>query len=216
MALTETTLSSACAAADASIVVASASGFAAGYYVRMNEEICQVAKAYVSGTTIPLMRGVGGTVAIDHPVTQAVEVGAASDTEWGTQAAQTSAQFPIAGVARVTRTYSASGAIELPPPGSDGFAILNAVSTTVLAMTLALPSKAADGTRLRIASRNGTGAHTVTIAGRLNGAPSGNYTIITAPASPFMVELHALDSFWYVCSGPAWTGTVTLITVGVS
>lgn len=215
MALTETTLSSACAAGDKSIVVASATGFAAGYLVRMDQEIAQVSKAYVSGTTIPLMRGQGGTYANAHPVTCAVQVGAASDTDWGAQAAQTNVQFPIAGKARTTTSYSASGAIALPDPGSDSFAILNAVSTTVLAMTLAAPTRAMDGTVLRIASRNGTGAHTITIEGGLNGAGSG-YDVFTFPAGPVMLELVALDLFWYTPTHPAFTGTVTLLVGGIA
>lgn len=215
MALTETTLSSACAAGDKSIVVASATGFSAGYQVRIDQEICQVSKAYVSGTTIPLLRAQGGTFGQAHPVTAAVQVGSPSDTDWGAVSPQTANQFPIAGRARVQQSYSASGAITLPDPGSDGFAILNAVSTTVLAMTLAAPTRAMDGTSLIIASRNGTGAHTITVSGGMNGAGSG-YDVFTFPAGPVMIELVALDLFWYVKAAPAFTGTVTLLTGGIA
>jgi len=216
MALTETTLSAAFSkATDKNIVVASATGFSAGYIIRIDDELMQVAKSYVSGTTIPILPAIGGTAPTDHPSGAAVEVGAASDSEWGASAAQISTQFPFVKAARQV-SYSASGAITLPDPGSDMTAVLNASSTTVLAMTVALPTKAMDGSKLRILSRNGTGAHTITFAGRLNGAGSGNYTVFTFPANPVMIEVVAYDSFWYVTTCPAWTGTVTLLVGGIA
>lgn len=217
MALVATTLASACAASDRSIVVASATSIAAGVQVKIDDEIMVVTREYVNAsTTVPVLRGQNGGIPTAHPITAAVYHGAVSDSEWGGQAGQTVVNFPYAGRAERYTSYSASGAITLPDPGSDGVAVLNAVSTTVLAMTVALPSKAQDGCRLRIASRNGTGAHTITLAGRLNGAGSGNYTVFTFPASPVMIELIALDEFWYVVTSPAWTGTVTLLVGGIA
>ena len=217
MALTNTTLSSACAEGDSSIVVASATSIAAGVKIRIDQEDMKVTPAYVlASTTVPVLRGQGGTFAQAHPVTAPVNHALPSDPEWGSQAAQTTANYPIAGRALVQQSYSASGAITLPDPGSDGFAILNAVSTTILAMTVASPTTAQTGCRLKIASRNGTGAHTITFANRLNGAGSGNYTVFTFPANPVMIEVTALNGAWYVTAGPAWTGTVTLLTGGIA
>jgi hypothetical protein len=217
MALVATTLSSACAASDNFIVVASATSIAAGVQVKVDGEIMFVTRAYVLGsTTVPVLRGQNGGQPVAHPATCAVYHGLPSDPEWGSQAAQTDTEFPIAGKAETYTSYSASGAIALPAPGSDAIAVLNAVSTTILAMTVALPSKAQDGCRLLIASRNGTGAHTITFAGRLNGAGSGNYTVFTFPANPVMIECIALDEFWYVVTSPAWTGTVTLLVGGIA
>lgn len=216
MALVETTLGAACAATDASITVASATSVAAGVIIRCDDELMQVAKSYVlASTTVPVLRGRQGTVPTAHPSGAAVEHGLASDAEWGSAAAQISTQFPFVKAARQL-SYSASGAITLPSPGADMTAVLNASSTTVLAMTVALPSKAMDGSKLRILSRNGTGAHTITFAGRLNGAGSGNYTVFTFPANPVMIEVVAYDSFWYVTTCPAWTGTVTLLVGGIA
>ena len=217
MSLVATTLSAECSATQSFIVVASATSIAAGVQVKIDDEIMIVTKGYVlASTTVPVLRGRNGSAPILHPVTSAVYHGVASDTEWGGQAAQTVVNFPYAGKAERFTSYSASGAITLPDPGSDGVAVLNAVSTTVLAMTVALPTKAMDGCRLRIASRNGTGAHTITLAGRLNGAGSGNYTVFTFPANPVMIELIALDEFWYVVTSPAWTGTVALLVGGIA
>lgn len=214
MALVETTLSSACAAGDSKIVVASATSIAAGRIVLVDDEQMVVTRAYVNAsTTVPVLRAQDGTAAVAHPSGAAVEHGDASD--FGSQAAQTEVQFPLAGRALTRTSYSASGAIALPSPGSDAFAILNASGSAVLAMTLAVPTKVMDGCRLMIASRNGTGAHTITIESGINGAGS-SYDVFTFPAGPVMIELVALDSFWYTSAHPAITGTVTLLTGGIA
>ncbi len=215
MALVETTLGAACAATDASITVASATSVAAGVIIRCDDELMKVAKSYVlASTTVPVLRGQGGTVPTAHPSGAAIEHGLASDAEWGSAAAQISTQFPFVKAVRQL-SYSADGAISLPSPGSDGIAVLNASGSTVLAMTLAVPTKAMDGCKLKIASRNGTGAHTINVSGGINGA-GGSYDVFTFPAGPVMIELTALDSVWYTTAHPAWTGTVTLLTGGIA
>ena len=50
MALVHTTVSAAVTAADTSITVASATGFSAGYIVRVGDEMMRVGGAYTSGT----------------------------------------------------------------------------------------------------------------------------------------------------------------------
>ena len=57
MALTTTTCSSAIAAADQSIVVASATGFSAGKTVLVNGEFMKVRKDYASGTMTAQAQG---------------------------------------------------------------------------------------------------------------------------------------------------------------
>ena len=79
------------------------------------------------------------------------------------------AQYPIAGRARTFASYSATGAIALPDPGTDLVAFIN--GTTICAMTVADPKKTANGSLLWIAS-NGAAAHTVTFASGLSGAKS--------------------------------------------
>ena len=214
MALVETTLSAECAADASKITVTSATSFAAGRFVLIDGEQMQVTRAYVNAsTTVPVLRGRGGTKPFAHPSGAAVEHGEASDI--ASQAAQTSVQFPIAGRARDIRSYSADGAIELPSPGSDRLAILNASGSTALVMTLAVPTKDMDGCELTICSRNGTGAHTVTVSGGLNGAGS-SYDVFTFPAGPVMIKLVAVDSLWYTPTHPAFTGTVTLLVGGIA
>ena len=216
MALVETTLGAACSASANSIVVSSATSMAAGVRILIDGEVMYSTRAYeTASTTVPVLRAQEGTEGVAHPVTAAVEFGAKDDSGWGSQGAQSVAQFLQAGRPQDIRSYSATGAIDLPDPGTDRFAILNAVSTTILAMTVAVPTKAMDGCRLTIASRNGTGAHTVTVASGFNGQGS-SYDVFTFPAGPVMIELVALDSLWYTTTHPAWTGTVTLLVGGIA
>ena len=213
MALVRTTLASACAAGDTSITVASATGIAAGYIGKIDGETVRVSLGYVSGsTTVPILRGQDGTYAFAHPTSAGFVVGTASD--WSTPAPQTDTQFPIAGRARTFTSYSASGAIALPTAGSDKVAFLN--GTSVLAMTVAVPTKDMDGTLLWIAS-NGVAAHTVTFTGGLSGA-STSYDVLTVNASapvligPFM----AVNSLWQAAATVPVSGTVTNITAALA
>ena len=81
MALVHTTVSAAVTAADTSITVASATGFSAGYIVRIGDEMMRVGGAYTSGTVIPVIRGQEGTLVVAHAVTSGAVCGAAAD--WG-------------------------------------------------------------------------------------------------------------------------------------
>lgn len=205
MALVATTLSKAVAIGDGSIVVASATGVAVGSYIRVDQEMMQVTKGYVSAsTTVPVLRGQEGTPVSAHPVTALVVCGTGSD--WSTPGEQTAVQYPIAGKARRIRSYSASGAIALPKGGTDEVVVLN--STAGLTMTLADPTKDMDGTLL-IVIANGKAAHTVSnYAGSGVGAAGGSYDIYTFNASGQTgVMLMAMNSIW-VALGPVG-GTLT-------
>lgn len=210
MALAETTLASACAADDRQLVVASATGVAAGYQVRVDGEIFQVTKGYVSGSTlVPVLRGQSGTLATAHGVTARAVVGAAADFAQTTPA-QATAAFQIAGRARVVNSYGAAGAIALPPAGADAVAYIN--GTNALAMTLAVPTKDLDGCILTIAG-NGAAAHTVTIAGGLGGG-----ALVTATfeaTGKCNLVLMALDETWQTYPSPL-SGTLTSIDVALS
>ncbi len=211
MALVRTTLSSACAAADSSIVVASATGFTAGYLIRIDQENMRVGGAYVSGTTIPVIRGQDGTIVQAHVVTASVVCGTASD--WSTPTAQTHVQYPIAGRARTLTSYTADGAIALPTPGADAMAVLN--STVALAMTLATPTKDMDGCFLWIVG-NGKAAHVVTPATALNDAGSNFDTAITfASGGRQVCALLAMNEFWSLAPSVA-AGTLTNVSITYS
>src|SRR5438094_6161812 len=70
MALATTTLSSACAQGDVSIVVASATSVAAGRLIVIDQEEMQVAQSYSSGTTVPVLRGRDGSAQVDRKSTR--------------------------------------------------------------------------------------------------------------------------------------------------
>lgn len=211
MALTTTTLASACAATDTSIVVTSATGFAARSYVLIDQEVMQIALSYSSGTTIPVTRGQNGTVVAAHVSGANATAGTGSD--FAAVAPQVNTNVPIAGRARTLTSYSASGAISLPTPGNDGVAILNGTST--LAMTLANPTKDMDGTLLYILG-NGKSASTVTVSDGYGLAGSG-YTVLTFQnAGVVGFTLMAANAAWVIIGAPPITGTSTEVSIAIS
>lgn len=212
MALTRTTLSNAFAVGDLTIVVASATGFAAGSFVRIDDEMFIIGKGYVSGTAIPVRGGIQGTVNAAHPATAGVVVGLGTDFD--DAAVQTDVPYPIAGRARRIVSYSAAGAIALPKSGEEVVAVIN--GTSALAMTIAAPTTDADGSVLWIAS-NGAGAHTLTFAGGLSGA-GASYDVVTINATaPVLIgPIMAINSLWQLAVATPLAGTVTNLTATVA
>jgi hypothetical protein len=208
MALTRTTLSSAFAVGDLEIVVASATGFAAGSYVRIDDEMFLISSSYVSGTSIPVRGGIQGTVQKAHQSGAGVVVGLATDFD--DPAVQTDVPYPIAGRARRIDSYSASGAITLPKAGEEVVAVLN--GTSVLAMTVAIPTVDMDGAILWIAG-NGAAAHTVTFATGLSGA-GASYDVVTVNADSQILlgPIMAINDVWLLAVATPMAGTVTNIT----
>ena len=210
MALTRTTLSAAAAAGDGNIIVTSATGIVANDLVKVDEELMAVLSTYVSGTTIPVRRGIEGTLQVAHPVTAGVVHAARDDAEWGNVPAATVVAYGLAGRRRRVLSYSAAGAITLPAAGEDMVAILN--GTTILAMTVAAPTEDMDGSLLYIAS-NGAAAHTVEFTDGLSGA-GASYDVLTVNATapvvlgPFM----AVNALWQAPVATPMAGTVTNIT----
>ena len=191
MALNKTTLSSAMTTTSTTAVVASATGAAANGLLKVDDEVMLITKSYVSGTTIPVLRGQDGTLTAAHPASANAIIFLATDEPGAT--AQTSPQWPLAGRNRSMLSYSAAGAITLPSPGQDMLAVINGTST--LAMTLANPTTDMDGCMLIICS-NGKGAHTVTYAAGvgIGGASMDVGTYNTTEATGCI--LIALNGFW--------------------
>ena len=210
LALVHTTNSASITTADTSIIVASATGFAAGYGARVGDEMMRVGGAYVSGTIIPVIRGQEGTLVVAHAVTTEVVCGTAAD--WSTPGAQTTVQYPLAGRSRRLSTYGAAGAIALPTPGCDEVAIIN--GTAALAMTLAVPTKDLTGSILYIIG-DGKAAHTVTAAGGF-GAGSTGYTVGTFDTNAQCgITLMAMNSVWVTVSSPL-SGTLTGMDIAIA
>lgn len=201
MALTTTTLSSAVAANDNSIVVASATGFAAGNFILVDQEVMQVQGSYVSGTTIPVKRGQDGSVTAAHKASANCNVFLASDESGASP--QTVVQWPNVRARRML-SYSAAGAISLPNPGEDMIAVIN--GTGALAMTLASPTKDMDGCELKLIA-NGKAAHTVTYTvGLGNGGASFDVGTFSASLQGGCT-LTAVNGFWVLTGAGIATAT---------
>lgn len=208
MALSETTLGAACTAGASKITVASATGIAAGVHVVIDGEQMKVTKAYVlASTTVPVLRGQGGTAAVAHPSGARVTHSVASDFADVAPGGATSYQ-PY-GRPRQVLSYSAAGAITLPVAGADMLAILN--GTNALAMTLAHPTKDMDGCEVIIVG-NGKAAHTVTLpTGGIGNAGAG-YTVLTfASGAQNGIRLIACNEFWSALGAPGFAGTATAL-----
>ena len=211
MSLVHTTLSASCAVGDTSIVVTSATGFSAGYVVRVGDEMMRVGGGYNgTATIVPVIRGQDGTLVSAHAVSTGVVCGVGSD--WATtNGAQVAVQYPLAGKTRRVSTYGAAGAISLPVAGTDEIAVING---TAHAMTLALPTKDLDGSILWIVGDTGA-AHAITIASGLGGAGSG-YTVATFDGTgQCCIGLIAINSIWVPLNSPL-SGTLTAIDVAVT
>jgi hypothetical protein len=210
MALTRTTLASAAAIGDTTINVASATGFAPGSYIRIDQEILRIGQGYTSGTAIPVSRGQDGTTAQAHPITAGVVVGTGAD--FTLPVPSQTINYPIAGRGVTLQSYTAAGAIAFPTDGSDARVILNGV--VALAMTLAVPTVDMDGSILTIVG-NGKAAHTITVAGGLGAAGAG-YTVATfIVGSQQSLQVIAANAVW-VPLPSAMSGTLTNLLVALA
>ena len=216
MAISETTLASACGLNDTKIVVAASTGIAAGVQIVVDQEVMIVTNDYTAanqGVNVPVLRAQDGGVTQAHPSGANVYHALPSDQEWGSFAPQTVTGYPIAGRANTLISYSAAGAIAHPAAGNNAIAIIN--GTNALAMTLAAPGKDLDGSLLFIVS-NGKAAHTVAPATALNDAGSNFDTAITfASGGRQVVALLALNEFWSIFPSVA-AGTLTNVSVTYS
>jgi hypothetical protein len=208
MALTNTTLGAAKAASDSFLTLAAVTGLASGNIVRIGDELYQVSKGYVAGSlTVPVGIEKGGTVAVAHPSGAQVTYGAATD--WAQQTApQTTPQFPIAGRAKVINEYAADGAISLPPAGGDALAVI--IGTAHTGMTLAVPTKDLNGSKLTILNLTAA-AHVITLATGIGGSAIVTLTMDASGRS--MIDLTAYNELWYC---PALAGTTTGFDIAVS
>ena len=210
MALTQTTLSAAVAVDQNFIVVASAAGFAAGNYILIDQEVMLVQSSYVSGTTIPVVRGKEGTATSAHVVTAKVKTYLGSDSTGS--AAQTLVTYPYVR-ATLVQSITATSTLTLPPPGCDLRVTLN--GTSVITLTVPVPTTDMDGCLLTIVG-NGAAAHVLTFTGGFSGAGT-SYDVITVNATaPIAVQAIACNAVWVALAAVPLAGTVTNITGTVS
>lgn len=214
MALTRTTLSSAVAVDDTSIVVASATGFAAGRLVRVDQEFMVVQQNYSSGTTIPVRRGQLGSATKAHVSGAGAVVGVIQD-DYDNAGTAATVNNMIAGRPRIIESITADNStVTHTPAGTDHVVILN--GTSVINLTVPVPTADMDGDLLWICG-NGAAAHVITFTGGLN-IGGGSYDVLTGNATPrpFLVCVMAINLGWYIPAAPALTGTVTSLTAGIA
>lgn len=210
MALVRTTLSSAVGVDDRSIVVASATSIVAGRIIHIDQEWFQVTKDYVSGTTVPVIRGQQGSQTSAHVVTAGVVHGDAADFD--TPGIQTTIGFPAVRPTLIS-SITATGTLVHAPAGCDHRVILN--GTSVITLTVPVPTVDMDGDMLIIVS-NGAAAHVPTFTGGLGGAGSGYDAITNNATGKGAWVVIAANATWQIPQAPALTGTVTNITGGVA
>ena len=211
MALVTTTLGAAATATAKEITVASATSITPGRILLVDQEIMQVVQSYSSGVVVPVLRGRDGTVAAAHVISTNVNHGAASD--FSVPAPQTAVGYPVAGRPVEIVSISATGTLTLPKPGSDMRVILN--GTSVITLTIPVPTKDMDGTMLTIVS-GGVAAHVPTFTSGLGGVGSGYTALTVAAGAKLCIIVVAVNGAWNIVSGPAWTGTVTKVTAGIA
>lgn len=200
MAFTLTTLSAAVGKNDTSILLTAITGVVVGSLLGIDNEVFRVVAPLPTAATVPVfvLRGQEGTEQKAHPTSAQVKIGATQTSlvaaDWSQP--QAGAASPAGEPAQFSRnllSYSAAGAITLPGVGQDMVAILN--GTGALAMTLANPSTAQDGSRLVIAG-NGKAAHTVTYTAGLGNVGATADVITFAAAQSQAIELFACGGFW--------------------
>lgn len=207
---TITTLSGAVAVDQNTITVTSAAGCNPGMFCRIDQETLKVASSYVSGTTIPVLRGRDSSATQAHQSGAQVQFFQASDQP-SPSPGQQYAGTPITSPSRSRISYSASGAITLPSAGNDMDAVLN--GTVALAMTIANPTLDMDGCRLAIFN-NGVVAHTVTYTAGLGNVGATADVMTWKATQAQALVLIACGGFWVGTGNVAGAATIAGVGIG--
>ena len=212
MALAETTLSAACAAADRSVTVASATSVAAGRIFQIDGEVMRVAKGYVSGaTTVGLDgRGLAGTAQVAHLNTARVVHGEPSD--WPNPGAGAVTAFAPVGRPLRVRSYRTTASMDLPAPGED---MLVRLDSTAFTLTVPVPTKDLDGCRVTFIGSAAAVAYVLEFTGGLGGASTGYETITWNGTGNLYLEVVAMNDLWNAPAATGFTGTATNVSAAI-
>lgn len=202
MAITKSTLASAMTASDLIANLTSASGVAAGNFLKIDSEYMVVDRSYVSGTAVPVFkRGDQGSAVVAHNALAICSNGLFSDLS----ALAAGFDAPEPGLNRPIATYSVDGAITVPTV--DTVVVLD--KATAAAMTLAAPTADLDGMILTITSTTAV-VHVITatslIADGTSGSPHTTITFTTGYKGQGC-QLMALAGLWQLISNTATTIT---------
>ena len=209
MALANTTLGAAAAATDKSITVAAATSIAAGLYCTCDGEVMQVTKAYVvASTTVPVLRGIEGTIPIAHPSGAQIQFYLLS-SDIPTPGGALDTIAPLAGRGRYVTSITTSAEFAPRNDAQDELVILN--GTSVIAMTLVNPLQSMTGKVVTFAG-NGIAAHTITYTTVGFGNVGANADLVTfgsTQANTF--QMMAVGGYWLILGG---FGTATINVTG--
>lgn len=169
MALSNTTLSAAVGRDDTTIKVTSATGFAAGQVIRVDNEVMvqSSAASTTSPLSIPVRRGLDGTAQVAHGILSAVATGLNTDLP-----NPPPGQFVLVKVGDPTRvTLGADATLGATDHGMAGTTYILAKATAA-AITLGAPSVAQDGLPLIFISATAA-AHVITATGLFDDGVTG-------------------------------------------
>jgi hypothetical protein len=153
MALTRTTLSGGMTAADTEVVLASVTGVVPGTQIVVDQETMRALTTPASATVpVVVVRGIRGSAAVAHPASAGAVFGPPVDFAPPSRVGATAKNEIV--------SYSATGTIAAPRPGTNRIAILN--GTSALTMAVDPPTKENDGDLLIIVG-NGKAAHVVDV-----------------------------------------------------
>lgn len=213
MAFTNTTLSSAVALTDRSIVVAAATGFAVGAVVKVDQEVMRVSKDYDgTSTTVPVLRARDGTPQQTHVATAAVHV-STTGSDWATTAPGSLGVPYVGPLVLDVKSYTTAAALDLPVGPCIAVRIINGTSNP--AMTLAAPPVDLDGCVMYICT---SGKCTATLdidssAGVGNAGTSYN-RLTSQNGGQNACTLIACNGRWLFAGG-ILTGTSTALSWGI-
>ena len=212
MALAETTLSVAAAQGDTFVVVASATSMAAGRILRIDGEVMQATKGYVTAsTTVPVARGLDGTAQLPHLNTARVVHGESAD--FGAPGAGAIAQFAPAVRPRRTRSYRTTASMDLPQPGED---LLVRLDSTAFTLTVPVPTNDLDGCSVTFIGSAAAVAYVLEFTGGLGGASTNYETITWNGTGNLYLTVMAMNGAWCSPVATGFTGTATAVSVGIA
>ena len=200
MAITNTVLSSAKALNDLTIAVGSATGFAVGNVIRIDNEFL-VQTGAANGTTIPVAGGREGRAQVAHAKNALVSTGLASD--FPTAPHGEDIPVPAAQVQGVV-TYGVAGAIALPTTISH--TLVRLLTGTAGAMTLASPGLDIEGAEMTIMAMDAQ-AYTVTCTAGFGGGTTARDVATFAGVIGNSMLIRASAGVWNV-------RTLTSVTLG--
>jgi len=192
--LTATTLGAASATGDTSLRVVSTTGFAKGKIIQVDGEFFKQTADAV-GLVVPVRGGDQGTYCQAHGIGSAVFVGDGSD--FANAPPGTAITFPAQPCWNVV-TYGAAGAITVPPTKQNQ--VVELITGTAGAMTLATPTSAQEGIELLILAKDAQ-AYTVTNATTgFNGGGGSTDVGTFGGAIGDGMHIKAINKVWVVIS----------------